>query len=238
MAIPTAAFTFTDSLDRTVTFKDGSSGSPTSWSWDFGDSSSSTDQNPAAHVYAADGVYKVKLTSTNVDGSTSFEYEIVVVNGMLVIGSIAQLVKDELPTGVTISDMAIQNAMRNWMVIMKDADKLEDADQFNQAKYRPVTRLLIARLIIYEKIVQQAQGGLVQMGGSNAGGLKAVEIGPARTEWYNESESWKSALQTGGSVELLTSSLCGLAGEVGIHLPMCRKTKHVLLPKVYYPCRR
>jgi len=70
---PTATF----SADKTsgcgsltVQFKDESQGTPTSWSWDFGDgSAASTQQNPS-HTYAAAGNYDVKLTATNQYGST------------------------------------------------------------------------------------------------------------------------------------------------------------------------
>jgi PKD repeat protein len=51
-----------------VSFSDLSTGSPTSWSWNFGDGGSSTAQNPS-HVYAAAGTYNVTLTATNACGS-------------------------------------------------------------------------------------------------------------------------------------------------------------------------
>ncbi len=47
-----------------VGFTDTSVGSPTSWSWDFGDNQTSTEQNPV-HVYTAGGVYTVSMTVTN-----------------------------------------------------------------------------------------------------------------------------------------------------------------------------
>ncbi len=53
-----------------VQFTDQSTGSPTSWSWDFGDSSSSTSRNPL-HAYAAAGTFTVSLTSTNAVGSNT-----------------------------------------------------------------------------------------------------------------------------------------------------------------------
>ncbi len=48
----------------TVNFTDQSSGVPTSWSWDFGDGNTSTEQNPS-HTYDAAGTYTVSLTASN-----------------------------------------------------------------------------------------------------------------------------------------------------------------------------
>jgi hypothetical protein len=54
-----------------VNFTDTSSGSPTEWSWDFGDGSpASTEQRPA-HVYTAPGTYDVTLTVTNDVGANT-----------------------------------------------------------------------------------------------------------------------------------------------------------------------
>ena len=51
-----------------VQFADTSTGSPTSWQWNFGDGSTSTEQNPR-HAFAAQGFYKVSLTAGNNAGS-------------------------------------------------------------------------------------------------------------------------------------------------------------------------
>jgi len=53
-----------------VNFTDLSTGSPTSWAWDFKNdgSATSTLQNPS-YTYQAPGVYTVKLTATNAGGS-------------------------------------------------------------------------------------------------------------------------------------------------------------------------
>ena len=51
----------------TVYFTDLSSGSPTSWSWTFGDSGSSQAQHPS-HEYTAVNSYTVSLTATNAQG--------------------------------------------------------------------------------------------------------------------------------------------------------------------------
>ena len=52
----------------TVNFTDQSIGQITSWSWDFGDGSSSTEQNPT-HIYDNNGTYTVSLSVTSPVGS-------------------------------------------------------------------------------------------------------------------------------------------------------------------------
>ena len=52
-----------------VNFRDTSINSPTTWSWNFGDGSSSSLQNPT-HVYSRSGTYTVQLTARNTAGSS------------------------------------------------------------------------------------------------------------------------------------------------------------------------
>ncbi|MEZ4921317.1 MAG: GEVED domain-containing protein [Saprospiraceae bacterium] len=51
-----------------VNFTDLSTGSPTSWNWNFGDGQTSTLQNPSV-TYSAPGVYTVSLTVSNAGGN-------------------------------------------------------------------------------------------------------------------------------------------------------------------------
>ena len=70
---PVASFTAdhtSGNADLTVQFTDTSTGSPTSWNWDFGDGSSSTGQNPA-HTYTTAGTYTATLTVRRGDGPAS-----------------------------------------------------------------------------------------------------------------------------------------------------------------------
>jgi PGF-pre-PGF domain-containing protein len=70
-APPVAAFTagpLSGTAPLAVTFIDLSTGSPDSWSWDFGDGETSTSQNPS-HVYGNAGNYSVSLTAANPGGS-------------------------------------------------------------------------------------------------------------------------------------------------------------------------
>ncbi|WP_280658632.1 PKD domain-containing protein [Geodermatophilus sp. DF01_2] len=69
--VPAASFTATPTSGQaplTVAFQDTSTGSPTSWAWDFGDGGTSTAQNPS-HEYTAAGTYTVTLRATNSSGT-------------------------------------------------------------------------------------------------------------------------------------------------------------------------
>jgi formylglycine-generating enzyme required for sulfatase activity len=70
---PSAAFTFSPAspaVKETVQFTDGSTGSPTSWSWNFGDGGTSGVQNPT-HAYATSGTFTVTLTAGNAAGTST-----------------------------------------------------------------------------------------------------------------------------------------------------------------------
>lgn len=60
---------------NTVTF-DNFSRYATSWHWDFGDGSFSTERYPAPHTYAADGVYTVTLTTENFCCTDTYTIEV------------------------------------------------------------------------------------------------------------------------------------------------------------------
>jgi PKD repeat protein len=81
-AIPnvTAAFDFnpaSPNVRDNVTFVDASSGSPTAWSWSFGDGTTSSSPNPV-HAFAAPGAYFVTLTAFNSVSSNSTSRSITV----------------------------------------------------------------------------------------------------------------------------------------------------------------
>jgi uncharacterized protein (TIGR02145 family) len=70
---PVAAFTgnpTSGTAPLTVSFTDQSTHNPTSWLWEFGDGTTSTQRNPQK-TYNTAGTYTVKLTATNAHGSNT-----------------------------------------------------------------------------------------------------------------------------------------------------------------------
>ncbi|HAD14862.1 MAG TPA: hypothetical protein DCF33_20735 [Saprospirales bacterium] len=76
---PVSGFTFA-SVQNTVTFTNTSQGA-VSYSWNFGDGNSSTDQNPV-HTYANPGTYTVSLSASNSCGTTIFQQSITLSSGL------------------------------------------------------------------------------------------------------------------------------------------------------------
>ncbi len=85
---PVADFTADDNtvcLGQEIAFTDASTNAPTSWSWNFGDGTTSNVQNPR-HTYSAAGTYSVSLTVTNADGTDTEQK-----SGFVVVYSIPTL---------------------------------------------------------------------------------------------------------------------------------------------------
>jgi len=79
-SIPNAAFTSTvECIGDSTVFTNNSTGSVSTWQWNFGDASTGTSQSPS-HLYSAPGTYNVTLTATNFAGCSHFVTQPVIVN--------------------------------------------------------------------------------------------------------------------------------------------------------------
>jgi PKD repeat protein len=102
---PEASFTpssFEVCLGSAVTFNDFSSEQPTDWLWDFGDGSSSTDQNPS-HTYSGVGPFVVTLSVSNEFGANS-SIQTILVNEPPVV----ELTTSDVDNIVCVSDGFVQ----------------------------------------------------------------------------------------------------------------------------------
>lgn len=100
-----------------VTFTDSSAGTPTAWSWDFGDNTNSTLQDPV-HTYTAAGKYTVSLTVSNAGGSnTSTRLDYITVSGSgkpPVAKFSAKPTSGYVPLSVTFTDSSTNNPT-SWL---------------------------------------------------------------------------------------------------------------------------
>jgi len=88
----------------TVSFTDQSTGSPTSWRWNFGDGNTSTERNPV-HTYNRSGLYNVTLTTSNENGTnvlTKSSY--IAVSNSLVAAFSAYPTSGSAPLNVSFTD--------------------------------------------------------------------------------------------------------------------------------------
>ncbi len=115
---PVASFTSnctTGNAPLTVQFTDTSTGSPTSWNWDFGDGDSSTEQNPE-HTFITEGVYTVNLTASNGVGSSAVKSMVITVNRVLtppVANFTANTTEGYAPLTVQLTDTS-SNSPTEW----------------------------------------------------------------------------------------------------------------------------
>ena len=80
--LPKPVAGFTGAIDGLRIDFTNTSTNALTYSWDFGDGSSSTQANPS-HTYAAAGAFTVVLTATNDAGSSSFSQEFTVTSGSI-----------------------------------------------------------------------------------------------------------------------------------------------------------
>jgi len=109
-SLPVAEFSaapVSGSVPLEVSFIDESTGSPTSWKWDFGDGKHSGKQNPV-HTYRNAGNYTVSLTVKNADGSnTTTKSDYIVVSSSLPVAAFsASPASGNAPLKVTFTDQS------------------------------------------------------------------------------------------------------------------------------------
>jgi|GEM_PF-1089203 len=111
-----------------VKFTDKSTGEPTEWNWNFGDGTSSTQQNPE-HQYLQEGKYKVTLTASNTAGSnTTTKENYIKVVRKPVANFTSNVTTGRVPLSVQFTDFSQNATELNWNF----------GDETNSSDQRPV----------------------------------------------------------------------------------------------------
>ncbi len=101
-----------------VSFMDRSAGFPDAWSWDFGDGTTSQEQNPT-HSYVSVGTYTVTLTAKNADQTdTAVHQDAVIVTPPRVVANFsARPLKGTAPLTVRFTDQSTGfPTVWNWTI--------------------------------------------------------------------------------------------------------------------------
>ena len=132
--IPVASFTANTtegSAPLTVKFTDASTNNPTGWEWNFGDGTSSTEQNPE-HIFSKVDVYNVTLVATNGDGSSDVKSMNITAKSVPTIpiaNFTANTTEGSAPLTVKFTDASINNPT-GW--------KWNFGDETNSTEQNPV----------------------------------------------------------------------------------------------------
>lgn len=137
---PAAAFDFT-LTDWTAQFNDLSTNTPTSWLWDFGDGSTSTEQHPS-HTYATPGDYTVCLTAANDWGSNQACQPVMILTGT------------KAPAGATAGIFVYPNPVQQVLFIEKTTP------QPLEVTLSAVNGQVLMSLVLIEKMTRVDVSGL------------------------------------------------------------------------------
>ena len=252
MAKPHANFYFENKELLKIKCRDLSNDSSTppvsEWVWNFGDGSDvSNEQNPE-HTYPAPGIYLLSLTVTSAEGqSIKSTYLTLDDDKFIITLPIIELVRYKIPAPL-FDYLNIINLIQKWQLYLQpqiNPIPISDADVFDETKWPSLANALIADLAVFDILMNTLDqmvalsGGTVPTGGGTSGttnvpnlneNVKIIEIGPSKTEWFNQQESgaqWFKAVMANTSrfVPELQSRLCTLASRLQLTLPFCEARK-------------
>ena len=131
----------------TVKFTDQSTGSPSSWNWDFGDGTTSTDQN-TTHTYSTAGNYTVTLTVSNAAGNST-------ITGIINVTTPEGY--EDIVSEIKVSDNRLREAAPDTVyktstfidVGGMSNTRYRDVVQFDLSKYNSNSQITNATLSLY-----------------------------------------------------------------------------------------
>lgn len=136
-AAPNADFSYEGS-GLSVTFTNESTdvnNDIVSYSWDFGDGASSTEESPS-HTYAATGVYEVTLLVTDAEGQTDTITKDVAVSDSNIVAEIDRALLSRF--GHLRVDLSYDGSTANTVMIYRNGELLEEVN--NSGVYRDRSR--------------------------------------------------------------------------------------------------
>lgn len=159
--------------------------------------------------------------------------------------SIEAYLRSELPANLTLTMDYRNQRIMYWRRILQAAFEISDANINVESEWPTLVNALLAKLVVYDALMLAASGSFVQFLGGDytdtstvgGGGVKSVETGPAKVEYYDTASSAKQAFAaSAGNIsmfEALKEGLCGLARYLQVKIPMCDGNKNVYIPEFH-----
>ena len=110
----------------TVVFTDQSTGSPSSWSWNFGDGSGLVTSKNATHTFTTAGTYSVSLTVITTGGSSSISQPVTVLPTIPTAAFTFSPAAGQSPLTVAFTDIS-SNTPTSWMWSFGDGSSTSTA---------------------------------------------------------------------------------------------------------------
>ena len=155
---PAASFSYNSDCSGEVAFADLSTNNPDSWSWNFGDGNTSSQENPT-HVYLSSGTYTVELISTNVVGSGSNSITVTISLPDAPLVSDATICQNE-----TVTFSGSGNGVLNWYDA-SGTTLLETGNTFLTPSLSNTTNYLVQNVIEQAPQFVGPENGSVGTGG-------------------------------------------------------------------------
>jgi PKD repeat protein len=226
---PTASFTASPTsgdAPLTVQFTDTSTGNPTSWAWDFGDGSTSTQQNPST-TYSTAGTYTVSMTASNAAGTSAPATKTITVTSppppaQIVRAGSSTSIATTADTGLTIAQPAGTSAgdVLVACLALNGSSVASTGAPAGWTKFAGVTTISNPRVYGYYKVAGASEPASYRWGFSSsitsAGGI-ARYTGAAGLDGTASTAAGASA--TSGTVPGVTTSAANamLVGCMGIN---------------------
>jgi len=232
-----------------IGFVNLSSGNPDVFSWEFGSSTSSSNTKSPVFLYPLAGVYEVTLTVSKASEPEITDTIILLVN-VTATGTpspypIFLSLKNRTPQVLLPTDQVLDNSIKKWQLTLADlvTPAIPESTIYDESVWPNLVNELILNLVMYDLVTDAlvnmsyaasaaAQGiSASTEEGVGSGGLKSIETGPAKAEFYDLTASSSEAtanlaktFQAGGGKDflgLLGSRICLLAARCRIPLEIC-----------------
>lgn len=150
--------------------------------------------------------------------------------------SLVSMLVQETPANMTIDINFRTQKIHYWQLFLREAFDIVDADVHVESAWPHLVNHLIAKLVVYDKLVLEYKNLAVSASGSGEkGNLKKIETGPAMVEFWDSNEGLKFAFTPSSDgltpFDRLNQDLCDLAYKLKVKVGPCLGKKKPIIPQ-------